>query len=139
MLTNRTMGIMGILTPDSHGGEEAPAPASSEQPVGGFAPGLAGTSLSSLVTPPAKRDQTLFIHYYKMKRRLWLFQAPMEAAAGPHELPPGPDDDGEMRGTQASDDSGSRDFEEATIPPGSGVSLDALTTMSSLFTAISDI
>ncbi|KAM5536984.1 hypothetical protein V8D89_009313 [Ganoderma adspersum] len=34
-------------------------------------------------------DQCLFIHYYKMKRRL-LGREPVQAGAGPHQLPPGP-------------------------------------------------
>ena len=39
-------------------------------------------------------DQCLFIHYYKMRRRFWVMREPMEAAAGPHHLPPGPDNTG---------------------------------------------
>ncbi|TBU52469.1 WD40-repeat-containing domain protein [Dichomitus squalens] len=39
-------------------------------------------------------SQCLFIHYYKMKRRFWLRQQPMQATAGPHQLPPGPDNSG---------------------------------------------
>ncbi len=35
----------------------------------------------------------VFVHYYKMKRRLWWWRA-MQAGAGPHELPRGPDDEG---------------------------------------------
>ena len=31
-------------------------------------------------------DQTIFLHYYKMKRRLFI-RAPIQAAAGDHELP----------------------------------------------------
>ena len=83
---------------DSEGpgsGEEASALASSEQPVGGFAPGLAGTSLSSLATPPVKRDQTLFIHYYKMKARWWMKRI-IKAAAGPDERDPDRSGDGEL-------------------------------------------
>ena len=39
---------------------------------------------------PQESNQCLFIHYYKMKRRfLWLLREPMQAAAGPHQLPPG--------------------------------------------------
>lgn len=36
-------------------------------------------------------DQTLFVHYYKMKRRafLWPLKEPIQAAGGPHQLPPG--------------------------------------------------
>ena len=44
---------------------------------------------------PAKASQCIFVHYYKMRRRiLWPFKAPMRAAAGPHNLPPGPGDQG---------------------------------------------
>ena len=45
-------------------------------------------------SPPHPPNQTLFIHYYKMKRRLFLFKEPMMAAAGPHQLPPGPENPG---------------------------------------------
>ncbi|KAI0362957.1 WD40 repeat-like protein [Pilatotrama ljubarskyi] len=40
---------------------------------------------------PPKRDQCIFINYFKAKRRRFLPWASrfMEAAAGPHELPPG--------------------------------------------------
>ncbi|KAI1781683.1 hypothetical protein LXA43DRAFT_908057 [Ganoderma leucocontextum] len=39
-------------------------------------------------------NQCLFVHYYKMKRRLW-WKEPMLAGAGPHQLPPGADNAGE--------------------------------------------
>ncbi|KAI0759247.1 WD40-repeat-containing domain protein [Trametes elegans] len=52
----------------------------------------AGTSESQAAVPssPLPRcNQCIFINYYKAKRR-WLFgMRHMEAAAGPHELPPG--------------------------------------------------
>ena len=38
-------------------------------------------------------NQCLFVHYYKMKRRLW-WKEPMQAGAGPHQLPPGADNPG---------------------------------------------
>ena len=51
-------------------------------------------------------SQCLFIHYYKMKRRFWVMpREPMQAAAGPHHLPPGPDNSGlgaPMVGTRGS-------------------------------------
>ena len=51
-----------------------------------------GYSQPSLSHPP---NQTLFVHYYKMKRRwVWPFKGPMRAAGGPHQLPPGPDNPG---------------------------------------------
>ena len=43
--------------------------------------------------PSGAPDQCLFVRYYKMKRRL-LGREPMQAAAGPHQLPPGPDNSG---------------------------------------------
>ena len=52
---------------------------------------------SSDVTPaaaPPDRNQCLFIHYYKMKRRIF-WKRPMRASAGPHNLPPGPDNTGQ--------------------------------------------
>ena len=45
------------------------------------------------VTAPAGPSQCIFIHYYKMRRRVWWpFKGPMRAAAGPDNLPPGPRD-----------------------------------------------
>ena len=42
---------------------------------------------------PVRPTQCLFIHYYKMRRRVWWpFKEPMRAAAGPDNLPPGPRD-----------------------------------------------
>ncbi|KAI0673289.1 WD40-repeat-containing domain protein [Trametes maxima] len=35
-----------------------------------------------------KQDQCVFFNYFKAKRRLWLGLKVIEAAAGPHELPP---------------------------------------------------
>lgn len=40
----------------------------------------------------ARNDQSVFIHYYKLKKRLFVFPRVMKAAAGYDELPPGPDD-----------------------------------------------
>ena len=42
---------------------------------------------------PNEPDQCLFIHFYKMKRRFW-WKEPMQAGAGPHQLPPGSDNQG---------------------------------------------
>ena len=36
-------------------------------------------------------DQCIFLNFYKMKRRIW--RQIVRAAAGPHELPPGPNDE----------------------------------------------
>ena len=45
-----------------------------------------------------KYDQCVFINYYQAKRRVWSIRA-MKTAAGPHELPDGPDDrQGELGG-----------------------------------------
>lgn len=51
-----------------------------------------GPTQTLTMSPPAidAQDQCLFLHYYKMKRRLW-WKEPIKAAAGPHQLPPGPD------------------------------------------------
>ena len=43
--------------------------------------------------PQERCDQCIFLHYYKMKRRLGWKPTPIQAAGGPHELPP-PDPDG---------------------------------------------
>ncbi|KAI0650995.1 hypothetical protein C8Q79DRAFT_996596 [Trametes meyenii] len=70
---------------------------------------------------PLKQDQCVFFNYFKAKRRLWLGLKVIEAAAGPHELPP--DDQG---GASPSDSVfventsyDSDDFEE--MPPSEAV------------------
>lgn len=52
---------------------------------------------------PEKADQCIFFHYYKAKRRFFLFER-MEAGAGPHELPPKADDDFSSSEVLAQDD-----------------------------------
>lgn len=52
----------------------------------------AATSPTSSTTSLRPNDQSVFIHYYKLKRRLFVFPRVMKAAAGYDELPPGPDD-----------------------------------------------
>ena len=99
-----TRSLRPSILLDSEGpgsGDEASASASSEQPGGGLAQGLAGTTPSSLVTPPAKRDQTLFIHYYKMKARWWTKRV-IKAAAGPDERDPDRSGDGELEDLAAA-------------------------------------
>ncbi len=51
---------------------------------------------TSATVSPSDPSQCLFIHYYKMKRRLVKFWGlePMQASAGPHQLPPDPDNTG---------------------------------------------
>ena len=47
-------------------------------------------------SPPArdeKADQCIFLNFYKMKRRIIRRPIVVQAAAGPDELPPGPEDD----------------------------------------------
>lgn len=39
------------------------------------------------------QNQTVFLSYYKVKRRPWFWQKKIEAAAGPHSLPPSPPGD----------------------------------------------
>ena len=80
---------------------EDSASASAERLV---SPGLASTS--SLATPP-KRDQTLFIHYYKMKARWWMKRI-VKAAAGPDDHDADRSGDGEdvAAGLQADSDDG---------------------------------
>ena len=58
-------------------------------------PNLGVESITSASAAGAARNQCLFIHFYKMKRRPpWLFKEPIRAAAGPHQLPPGSKDPG---------------------------------------------
>ena len=50
-------------------------------------------SPASSTTNLRNNDQSVFIHYYKLKRRLLVFPRVMRGAAGYDELPPGPEDD----------------------------------------------
>lgn len=59
---------------------------------------------------PEKADQCIFFHYYKAKRRFFLFER-MEAGAGPHELPPKADDDFSSSEVLAQDDDGADELE----------------------------
>ena len=73
-------------------------------------------------TDTAQRgDQVLFVHFYKMKRKLWLLREPMRAGAGPHQLPPGPEpDDPSAEGLTTPE---SREFEKASVPADVKVSM----------------
>ncbi|KAI0743152.1 WD40-repeat-containing domain protein [Daedaleopsis nitida] len=89
-------------------------------------------------SPPADSDlssqsQCLFVHYYKMKRRLW-WKDPMQAAAGPHQLPPGPDNSG-LDSPLALRGSSPYDFESGTER---GVSYDPVTALLDYIIAQSD-
>ena len=77
--------------PASHYRAGPPRPAATAREEGR----LLGSSDTTLAAAPPDRSQCLFIHYYKMKRRLFLWKRPMQAAAGPHNLPPGPDNTGQ--------------------------------------------
>ncbi len=50
-------------------------------------PSASRQSLDSVRSFHQNKDQTLFLHYYKVKKRLW-FNRVIKAAAGPHELDP---------------------------------------------------
>ncbi|KAI0641267.1 WD40 repeat-like protein [Trametes meyenii] len=58
-----------------------------------------------------KQDQCIFFNYYKAKKRLWLGPKVMEAAAGPHELPPG-DREGESSNDPISTEDASYDSDD---------------------------
>ena len=59
-------------------------------------------------------DQCIFIHYYKMKSRMW-WRRPIRAAAGPHVLPDqGEDDDEGAVRMSPNTDSGESDIDEST-------------------------
>ncbi|PIL35942.1 hypothetical protein GSI_01602 [Ganoderma sinense ZZ0214-1] len=61
-----------------------------------LSPLLPDTNEPVLSAPPQERcDQCIFLHYYKMKRRLGWKSTPMQAAGGPHELPPSSRDGGD--------------------------------------------
>lgn len=73
-----------------------------------FGPPLDSNSRAS------KATQCIFFHYYKMKSRILWRPRPIEAAAGPHELPPGDDNAGDEGLSPATDSSNDMDvdFEE---------------------------
>ena len=52
---------------------------------GSMAPSRTSQSDSVVQMADVKRDQTLFLHYYKIKNRFWLLDKVMRAAAGPDE------------------------------------------------------
>ena len=66
----------------------APASATASAPATTYDPADPATEVYN-----PERDQCIFIHYYKMKSRI-LWRTAVEAAAGPHELPPCGDDAG---------------------------------------------
>ena len=79
--------------------------------------GSSRLSLDSIRSYHQKKDQTLFLHYYKMKKRLWFSRRVIKAAAGPHEF----DHDSSGEGADISLLSASSDeaeiVEEPHIPP----------------------
>ena len=81
-----------------------------------------GQEEHTATTPPsADRNQCIFINYFTAKKRLF-FKSYIEAAAGPHQLPPGgPDPEG---GEVLAGDAGSGDEEDIVegplAPPVSG-------------------
>ncbi|KAI0759246.1 WD40-repeat-containing domain protein [Trametes elegans] len=90
-----------------------PDPAYNDRgpPAMPYAPYAVNASGPELPDAPAAdeevADQCIFFNYYKMKKRFWLWPEYVAAAAGPHELPPGPDAGG-MGGAPAvvADDGG---------------------------------
>ena len=71
-----------------------PKPTRSSRTTTDGGSAAAPTDMPRHDTDAARRgDQVLFVHFYKMKRRLWLFREPMRPGAGPHQLPPGPESD----------------------------------------------
>ena len=103
------------------GPESSDVEASSSIEIGDFVDGslsihrseytIQGHSYRSGPTTPTaspEADQCIFIHYWKMKRKLKLVPTRMTAAAGPHVLPPGDSNDGPgetsiKRGTGSSE------------------------------------
>ncbi|KAI0701530.1 WD40 repeat-like protein [Cerioporus squamosus] len=66
-------------------------------------PSSSRRSLDSVRSFHQKKDQTLFFHYYKMKKRLW-FSRILRAAAGPHELDHDSSGEGESSPVRAMSD-----------------------------------
>ncbi|KAI0696228.1 WD40-repeat-containing domain protein [Cerioporus squamosus] len=71
-------------------------------------PAIAGASASPDESSSQEPiDQCIFMHYYKMKRRMIWKSVPIKAAAGPDELPSPDPEDGGLDPVAADDDSGS--------------------------------
>ena len=64
--------------------------------------------------PELKRDQCLFIHYYKMRRRILLAPRAIQAAAGPQDFMPGPKSPG--MDSSATSDAPNSDFVFDSLP-----------------------
>ena len=102
---------------------------------GHLLPANEDTQRASTSSPlPAKRDQCIFFHYFAMKKRFFGFPHKIEAAAGPHQLPPA---DPEMEGNSpllaAAEDVSEYDIRElpsvdATVRRGLPTRLFILTT-----------
>ncbi|RPD70200.1 WD40 repeat-like protein [Lentinus tigrinus ALCF2SS1-7] len=86
-----SISISDQILPSSHY-RHGPRPPRTVPPGG---PSLTYPGYSQ-PSPPHPPNQTIFVHYYKMKRRAfwWPYKEPMQAAGGPHQLPPGPDNPG---------------------------------------------
>ncbi|OSD00768.1 WD40 repeat-like protein [Trametes coccinea BRFM310] len=75
-----------------------------------------GTQTIGVAEEPPKRDQCIFLNYFKAKKRLFFARRLMEAAAGAHELPPADHDDTDTNDPVAAQESWSSgsdsEFEE---------------------------
>ena len=60
-----------------------------------------------------QQNQCVFIHYYKMRRRMFGLGIAIQAAAGDHQLPPGPSDQ-EMKTITSAGSRGSSSSEDLT-------------------------
>ncbi|KAI0743136.1 hypothetical protein C8Q80DRAFT_1192997 [Daedaleopsis nitida] len=63
--------------------------------------GTPGPSGGEREGAPESPAQTVFIHYYKAKRRFGLLNVPVRGAAGPHDFPYHPDRDARLGGVTA--------------------------------------
>lgn len=75
-----------------------------------FGPAKTSSNDEGIITyhrqPSTEANQCLFVHFYKMKRRAFLFREVIQAAAGPHQLPPRENDSGAGASSMASLGSG---------------------------------
>ena len=98
------------------------SPESSSQAVS--APGSSAAAITSPVS--LLKNQCIFIHYYKAKKRFWRARS-LFAAAGPHELPDDPGDEG--GDTQATGNQSGDEVEIEEVPPPSTVRRRYLTVL----------
>ncbi|KAI0743075.1 hypothetical protein C8Q80DRAFT_1273631 [Daedaleopsis nitida] len=121
----------------AHHYRHSPIP-SQKRNVTSSSPLLSFSQESSDTSDSLPENQCIFVHYYKMKRRRpWSFKGPIKAAAGPHNLPPRPDDTGSTD-TPVCNTDHSRSLVEATPDSACGEGYDPVRALMEYISTESD-